>query len=75
MGAGPVIAVEYLEPTVEAEALPDEVPDPANPPPGCRFHPRCPYAFERCVAEEPPLITVADGRAAAACPRKIGQES
>jgi peptide/nickel transport system ATP-binding protein len=47
------------------EALPGEVPDPANPPRGCRFHPRCPYAFDRCVAEEPPLIGVADGRAAA----------
>ncbi len=47
------------------EALPGEVPDPARPPSGCRFHPRCPYAFERCPVEEPPLIPVADGRAAA----------
>ena len=47
------------------EALPGEVPDPANPPSGCRFHPRCPYAFARCVDEEPPLIEVADGRAGA----------
>jgi peptide/nickel transport system ATP-binding protein len=47
------------------EALPGEVPDPANPPSGCRFHPRCPYAFDRCVDEEPPLIEVADGRAGA----------
>jgi peptide/nickel transport system ATP-binding protein len=47
------------------DALPGEVPDPANPPSGCRFHPRCPYAFSRCVAEEPPPITVADGRTAA----------
>jgi peptide/nickel transport system ATP-binding protein len=36
------------------EALPGEVPDPANPPPGCRFHPRCPLAFDRCRVEEPP---------------------
>jgi peptide/nickel transport system ATP-binding protein len=47
------------------EALPGEVPDPANPPTGCRFHPRCPYAFARCVDEEPPLIPLADGRTAA----------
>jgi oligopeptide/dipeptide ABC transporter ATP-binding protein len=47
------------------EALPGEVPDPANPPSGCRFHPRCPYAFDRCPEEEPPLVALADGRAAA----------
>jgi peptide/nickel transport system ATP-binding protein len=46
-------------------ALPGEVPDPARPPSGCRFHPRCPYAFERCPEEEPPLIPVVAGRAAA----------
>ncbi|MBI2871782.1 MAG: dipeptide ABC transporter ATP-binding protein [Chloroflexi bacterium] len=32
-----------------------EVPSPLNPPPGCRFHPRCPFAFERCRLEEPVL--------------------
>jgi oligopeptide/dipeptide ABC transporter ATP-binding protein len=31
-------------------------PDLANPPKGCRFAPRCPYARERCHAEEPPLV-------------------
>jgi len=36
-------------------ALPGEVPDPARPPTGCRFHPRCPYRFSRCPEEEPPL--------------------
>jgi peptide/nickel transport system ATP-binding protein len=30
-----------------------DIDDPANPPPGCRFHRRCPYAADRCRAEEP----------------------
>jgi peptide/nickel transport system ATP-binding protein len=32
------------------------VPDPLYPPPGCRFHPRCPFAFDRCQKEVPPLV-------------------
>ncbi|MGZ4334728.1 MAG: ABC transporter ATP-binding protein [Gaiellaceae bacterium] len=47
------------------ESLPGEVPDPARPPTGCRFHPRCPYAFDRCPTEEPPLVELTAGRAAA----------
>ena len=47
------------------DALPGEVPDPARPPSGCRFHPRCPYAFDRCPREEPPLFPVAERRGAA----------
>jgi peptide/nickel transport system ATP-binding protein len=43
-------------------ALPGEVGDPANPPTGCRFHPRCPYAYERCALETPPLVEVTTGR-------------
>jgi peptide/nickel transport system ATP-binding protein len=47
------------------EALPGEVPDPARPPTGCRFHPRCPYVFDRCPTEVPPLYTLGGGRASA----------
>ena len=47
------------------EALPGEVPDPARPPSGCRFHPRCPYAFERCPVEDPAMTPVAPGRTVA----------
>jgi len=40
------------------ESIPGNPPDLANPPPGCRFHPRCPYATDRCRSEEPPLVKV-----------------
>ena len=42
-----------------------ETPDAAHVPSGCRFHPRCPYAFDRCRAEEPPLFDVGAGHQAA----------
>jgi oligopeptide/dipeptide ABC transporter ATP-binding protein len=42
--------------------LPGTLPDPANPPPGCRFHPRCPLAVERCRVEVPLLREIASGR-------------
>jgi oligopeptide/dipeptide ABC transporter ATP-binding protein len=42
-----------------------ETPDAAHVPNGCRFHPRCPYAFDRCRVEEPPLFDVGPGHQAA----------
>jgi oligopeptide/dipeptide ABC transporter ATP-binding protein len=45
-------------------ALPGEVPDPARPPVACRFHPRCPYVFDRCVAEDPVPLAFEGGRTA-----------
>ena len=44
--------------------LPGTVPDPANPPAGCPFHPRCPYAIDRCRTEVPELRRI-DGRTVA----------
>jgi oligopeptide/dipeptide ABC transporter ATP-binding protein len=37
----------------EEMILPGEVPSPLNPPAGCRFHPRCPFAMDRCAVEIP----------------------
>lgn len=38
--------------------IPGTLPNPADPPPGCRFHPRCPHATDRCRREEPKLMDV-----------------
>jgi oligopeptide/dipeptide ABC transporter ATP-binding protein len=42
--------------------IPGTVPDPAHHPPGCRFHPRCPVAQDRC-REEPPVLSFDGGHA------------
>ena len=47
------------------ESLLGEVPDPAHPPTGCRFHPRCPFRIEKCFTDEPRLEEVALGQQAA----------
>ena len=44
------------------ETLPGSVPDPADPPHGCRFHPRCAERIGPCSVEEPPEIAGGDGR-------------
>ena len=41
--------------------LQGEVPSPVNPPGGCRFHPRCPFAMPRCT-DEPPQLVLVEGR-------------
>lgn len=45
--------------------IPGASPDPADPPSGCPFHPRCPEADARCAAEEPPMVALGSGRRAA----------
>ncbi len=44
-----------------ASELPGDVPNPARPPSGCRFHPRCPDAIDRCRSEDPPPVEVEPG--------------
>ncbi len=53
-------AVPKADPALRAGTAPPrgEVADPANPPPGCAFHPRCPYAIDRCRTEVPQLREV-----------------
>lgn len=48
--------------------LAGDVPSPIAPPPGCRFHTRCPHAVDRCRTEEPRLEII-DGGASVACHR------
>jgi peptide/nickel transport system ATP-binding protein len=50
----------------ERALLSGDVPSPANPPPACRFHTRCPKVQDRCRTEEPPL-EVKDSGTLAAC--------
>ena len=47
------------------DAIPGTPPDPRQPPPGCRFHPRCPRALERCRCEAPQLTAISLDRATA----------
>ncbi|MEN3010669.1 MAG: ABC transporter ATP-binding protein [Candidatus Bipolaricaulaceae bacterium] len=44
------------------ESIPGRPPDMRNPPPGCRFHPRCSLAQPRCAQQEPPEVTLAGKR-------------
>jgi peptide/nickel transport system ATP-binding protein len=47
------------------EPVKGEIPSPLDPPPGCHFHPRCPFAMDRCRDEVPRLKEVAPGRVSA----------
>jgi oligopeptide/dipeptide ABC transporter ATP-binding protein len=59
-----IAAVPVPDPTSKrSEAvIPGEIPSPVNPPPGCRFHTRCPVKIGKiCSTKEPPLIDMGDG--------------
>ena len=60
-------AVPVPDPARKGErmVLQGDVPSPIDPPPGCSFHPRCPFALARCAEEEPRLEF--DGRHGVAC--------
>jgi peptide/nickel transport system ATP-binding protein len=55
----------------ERIVLQGDVPSPINPPSGCRFHPRCRYATERCRMERPKLAEIEPGRLVA-CHHPVG---
>ena len=54
------------------QAIAGRPPDLVNPPPGCRFAPRCPYVQERCWSEEPPLQEAATPGHVYACWYPVG---
>ena len=54
-----------LESTREPAVLDGDIPSPADPPAGCRFHPRCPFAVEECQRVEPQLAEIKPGHFAA----------
>jgi peptide/nickel transport system ATP-binding protein/oligopeptide transport system ATP-binding protein len=74
----------YTEALLAAAPIPDparkrrrvilqgDVPSPANPPSGCRFHTRCPHAIDRCRVEDPRLREVAPGQYVACLRRESG---
>ncbi|MGH8621131.1 MAG: oligopeptide/dipeptide ABC transporter ATP-binding protein [Burkholderiales bacterium] len=54
---------DHPDVTREEIILTGEVPSPINPPSGCRFHPRCPFAMPKCAEEAPQLRETAPGHA------------
>jgi len=56
-------AVPIPDPTIKKERviLQGDIPSPANPPSGCKFHTRCPYKMEICTKENPEFVEVEEG--------------
>ena len=58
--SGFMVVRNVLSPEEVATLRRRAVADPGNPPPGCSFHPRCPFAEDRCRHEVPELRQVGD---------------
>ena len=69
MSAFPSVTGEKRELTT----LRGEPPNLLDPPPGCRFHPRCPYATDECMTEEPPIVRRGERWAACWNPPEDGE--
>ena len=69
-----IAAVPVPDPSSKrrGEVLTGEIPSPINPPPGCHFHTRCPYAMAECRVTAPPLIEVAPGHHVACLRLPVG---
>jgi peptide/nickel transport system ATP-binding protein len=67
--AGLIATIPVPDPTTErakqGAAIKGELPSPVNPPSGCRFRTRCPFAQDQCAAEEPELRSFGPGHVAA----------
>jgi peptide/nickel transport system ATP-binding protein len=59
---GLLASVPRLTGKLLAEGIPGAVPDYTEAPPGCRFHPRCAHAMERCAQQKPPLVRISAQR-------------
>ncbi|VEN74258.1 oligopeptide transporter subunit; ATP-binding component of ABC superfamily [Candidatus Desulfarcum epimagneticum] len=63
---GLIRSIPPLSPgTGRLRAIPGRVPSPLDDVPGCRFHDRCPHAFQKCEQTAPPLFDLGNGRRAA----------
>ncbi|HLQ03768.1 MAG TPA: ABC transporter ATP-binding protein, partial [Nitrososphaerales archaeon] len=62
---GLLAAIPRPDSRSELQSIAGSVPDLIFPPTGCRFHPRCPFAFERCPRTDPPLVEVSPGHTVA----------
>jgi peptide/nickel transport system ATP-binding protein len=60
-----VASLPRIGDATQRPSLEGRPPNLADPPPGCRFHPRCPLAIEKCRQEVPPLATVAPNQRSA----------